>query len=76
MFKTKTSDNGHAARAAGPGQRPLSGPSAGGGLENVTKPLEGFANSVGSVIAKHPGMSLAVALTCGVAVGWLIKRTG
>lgn len=59
--ETRRPPSGAAPRAQGP-------PTA--GHEHFSRTMQ----SLGTKIAEHPGVSLGVALTIGVFLGWLIKR--
>ena len=44
-------------------------------IRELSQSLTGMMQHLGKTIADNPGVSLATALTCGVVVGWFIKRT-
>ena len=44
-------------------------------MQTATQAAKMGVEKASKIIAKHPGVSLAAAVTCGVVIGWLIKRT-
>ena len=44
-------------------------------LSSAADAAKAVVDKAGKLIAEHPGVSLGAALTCGVVLGWLIKRT-
>ena len=80
MFHSSTQGNGHSRFQTVPAsQRPAvdsSGESMTHQALDVAKSAaQTVMDKVGKCIADHPGISLGAAVTCGVIIGWLIKRT-
>lgn len=43
--------------------------------EGLADQLKHWAREAETLIASHPGASLAAALGCGILIGWWVKRT-
>lgn len=77
MFNLPTQSNGRsrlesatlAGQTGGTGQS-----TAQHALEVTSSAAKAAVDKVGKCIADHPGISLGAAVTCGVIIGWFIKR--
>ena len=79
MFQLPTQGNGHSRI------QPVASPREKTPRESDSTPRQALSvasnvaktavDKVGKCIADHPGISLGAAVTCGVIIGWLIKRT-
>ena len=75
MFNLPTKGNG-AGRFTMPAQSSRDPePATQQALQAATDTAKSVLDRTGKFIAEHPGASLAAAVTCGVLLGWFIKRT-
>ena len=77
MFNLPTQSNGRSrlessGLASGPDASSQS--TAERALEATSSAAKTAVDKVGQCIADHPGISLGAAVTCGVIIGWLVKR--
>jgi ElaB/YqjD/DUF883 family membrane-anchored ribosome-binding protein len=69
--------NGHAARRqeSAPRESQPAMTEDGGSFSSIKGAVESAGKAAGQVISDHPAVSIVTAITCGVLIGWWIKRT-